>query len=282
MQKRFLNPFQKNIPAQFIKIYKMHFWIKFLLLIFSFCSLQALPLFWWRDQSGKQNFGDELSAIIVERILGKPVRKASVHERKILCIGSILHFATENDVVWGSGINGKHLHIENYHFHNLDIRSVRGPLSRSLLKSIGINAPAIYGDPALLFPRFFPEFQKNPVRDYVIVIHSSEESRVPRRDNIVFSTDPWKEVIQKIIESKFVISTSLHGLIIAEAYGIPARLLRMTQNEPLFKFEDYYLGTGRREFRYAKTIKQALEMGGENPPICDLNKLLEVFPYDLF
>jgi pyruvyltransferase len=134
----------------------------------------------------------------------------------------------------------------------------------------------------LLFAQFFPEFQRNPIREYVIVIHGSEEQLVLRQDNIIFSADPWQEIVQKITESKFVISTSLHGLVIAESFGIPARLLRMTQNEPLFKYADYYLGTGRQEFQYATTIKQALQMGGEKLPICDLDRLLEVFPYELF
>ena len=33
-------------------------------------------------------------------------------------------------------------------------------------------------------------------------------------------------MIEAILDSKFVILGSLHGLIIAEAYGIPARALR--------------------------------------------------------
>lgn len=247
-----------------------------------FLWLLALPFFWWEPDNGTQNFGDHLSVILVERILGKTVQKATVEEPKVLAVGSILHFAREGDVIWGSGLNGKHPSREDYPFHSLDIRSVRGPLTRLTLESFGIEAPAIYGDPVLLFPLFFPEFQKNPIREYVIVIHSSEEHRVPRQEHILFSTDPWQEIVQKIVESKFVISTSLHGLVIAEAFGIPARLLRLTQNEPLFKYADYYLGTGRQKFHYATTIKQALEMGGEAPPVCDLDQLLNVFPYELF
>lgn len=259
----------------------MRLWTKLFIFIIP-VWLQAMPLFWWEPSNGTQNFGDQLSVILVERMLGKSVRQANIEDPKVLGMGSILHFARDGDIVWGSGLNGKHPCPKDYPYCTLDIRAIRGPLTRLVLGSFGIAAPAVYGEPGLLFPRFFPEFQKNPIREYVIVVHSSEEERVPRQDNIIFSTDPWPQVVQKIIESKFVISTSLHGLVIAEAYGIPARLLRITQNEPLFKYADYYLGTGRQEFRYATTIKQALEMGGESPPICDLDQLLEVFPYELF
>jgi pyruvyltransferase len=244
--------------------------------------LTAIPLFWWEPDDGTQNFGDHLSKILIERILGEPIKKATIYDHKILGIGSILHFAREGDVVWGSGINGKHPQQKDYPYRFLDVRAVRGPLTQKVLKSFGIEAPSIYGDPGLLFARFFPEFQKNPIREYVVVIHGSEQNRFPRRDEIIFSTDPWQDVIQKIIESKFVISTSLHGIVIAEAFQIPARLLRITQNEPLFKYADYYMGTGRTEFQYAKSIKEALLLGGEKPAVCNLGQLLDSFPYELF
>lgn len=259
----------------------VHFWTNFLIFMVPIW-LTAMPFFYWEPDNGTQNFGDQLSRILVERILGKSIQQATVEEQKILGIGSILHFAREGDVIWGSGLNGKHPWPKDYPYSSLNIRCIRGPLTRLVLRSFGIKAPAIYGDPGLLFAQFFPEFQRNPIREYVIMIHGSEEQRIPRQDNIIFSTDPWPEIVQKITESKFVISTTLHGLVIAESFGIPARLLRITLNEPLFKYADYYLGTGRQEFQYAKTIKQALQMGGEKPPICDLDRLLEVFPYELF
>jgi pyruvyltransferase len=244
--------------------------------------LISLPLFFWEPDDGRQNFGDYISKILIERIVNHEVRKADINEKKILAIGSILHFAKDGDLVWGSGINGKHPFQKDYSFKSLNIRSVRGPLTRKMLQSFGLEVPEIYGDPALLFSAFFPEFKVNPIREYLVIVHISEEYLFPKNDNIVYATDPWNEIIQKIVESKFVISTSLHGLIIAESFGIPARLLRITAKEPLFKYSDYYLGTGRENFQYAKTIKQALQMGGEKPPICDLNQLLKVFPYEYF
>lgn len=248
----------------------------------------GLPLFYWQEEPFV-NFGDHLSLKLVERIVDGPVafyqRKTPNSKKKLLAIGSIFYFALDNDVVWGSGINGKRLNKRDYAFTQLDIRAVRGPLTRQYIEeNFNIECPEIYGDPALLVPYFFPEFQKkeNPSLDYTIIPHYSEQKLFPKAQypNVIYSTDPWDKILEKILDSKFVISTSLHGIIVAEAYGIPARLLRFTEIEPLFKFVDYYLGTNRPYFQIASSIEEALRMGGEPPFDCDLKKLYEAFPFE--
>ncbi len=70
-------------------------------------------------------------------------------------------------------------------------------------------------------------------------------------------------------------------MIVAEAFGIPARLLITSDEnntETLFKYADYYYGTNRLHFRFATSIEEALQMGGEPLPECDLEKLLQAFP----
>lgn len=261
-----------------MRIFKLFFFV----LIYPYFLSAALPLYWWEPDNGTTNFGDSISPVIVEKILERQVERASLHEHKLLAVGSILHFASEGDVIWGSGINGKHPYAKDYSFKHLDVRCVRGPLTRQFLLSFGIEAPEIYGDPGLLMPLLFPEFQKNPQRDYIVIPHISEIGLFENTENVVLPTEPWNVVVQKILESRFVISSSLHGIIIADAFGIPARLLRVTENEPLFKYTDYYLGTGRQQFRYATSIEEALEMKGEALPVCDLDALLNAFPRDLY
>jgi pyruvyltransferase len=249
-----------------------------------------LPLYYWQ-QPHFVNFGDFLSVKVVERMTNSPVRiykkKPNFYEKKLLAIGSILYFAAEGDVIWGSGINGKKPNKSDYSFSNLDIRAVRGPLTRQFLyDNFQIECPEIYGDPALLIPYLFPEFEKapNPTYDHLIIIHFSETHLFPRCEdsNIVYATDPWNEVIQKILNSKFVISSSLHGVIVAEAFNIPAKLLRITETEPPFKFIDYYAGTGRSSFQFATSVEEALAMGGEPPFECDLEALYYSFPFEFW
>jgi pyruvyltransferase len=264
-------------------------WVGFSMSLSGDSICEGLPLFYWQEESFV-NFGDYLSLKLVERIVGSPVRyftrKTRCQEKKLLAIGSIFYFACDHDVVWGSGINGKRLNKKDYRFSSLDIRAVRGPLTRQfLIENFGIDCPEVYGDPALLFPYFFPEFKKKdcPSNEYVIIPHYSEKNLFPKNElPVVYSTDPWNEVLEKILDSKLVISTSLHGVVIAEAYGIPARLLRVTENEPFFKFRDYYLGTNRPYFQVATSIEEALQMGGEPPFQCNLKRLYEAFPFEFW
>lgn len=248
---------------------------------------EGLPLFYWQEESFV-NFGDYLSLELVERIVNYPIRyyktKQENMDQKLLAIGSILYFANDHDVVWGAGINGKTLNKSDYSFSTLDIRAVRGPLTRQFISdNFQIDCPEVYGDPALLIPYFFPEFQKKktPSREYLIIPHYSEISLFSKTDpHVVYPTDSWESVIEAICDSQLVISGSLHGIIVAEAFGIPARLLRVTESEPLFKYTDYYLGTNRPHFQYATTVEDALKMGGEPPFICDLKRLYEAFPFE--
>jgi len=254
--------------------------------------VQGLPLYFWNEQwHGRYflNFGDHLSLKLVERIVQGQVRVykkgQKPPEKKLLAIGSLFFFAKDHDVIWGTGISGKTQNKKDYKFSQLDIRSVRGPLTREfLMRNFNIDCPEIYGDPALLTPYFFPEFKskENPIYDYIIIPHFSEEHLFLKEewDNIVYSTEPWNEVIEKIIDSRLVISSSLHGVIVAEAFGIPARLLIISKEEPLFKYQDYYLGTNRPHFQYATSVDEALEMGGEVPFECDLKKIYEAFPFE--
>lgn len=252
-----------------------------------------IPLFYYdsRVDHAFMNFGDVLSEKIVERIVGRkiPVTLNSSyykqrHGNKLLALGSIIHFAENYDVIWGSGINGNYLSQHIYSLRYVDIRAVRGPLTRDFLICYGVPCPEIYGDPALLIPRLFPEFKRseNPSFEYIYIPHFS--------DTFVCMTDPhvvsvkwdWDKVIRRILDARFVISSSLHGIIVAEAFGIPARYVRINDHESIFKYQDYYFGTKRFDFKYATSVEEALEMGGEEPPQCDLDQLLNAFPYDQF
>lgn len=106
----------------------------------------------------------------------------------------------------------------------------------------------------------------------------------PKERMISMNTDDYKYVIDEIVSSKIVYTSSLHGIILAEAYGIPAVFYRSLPKYKDFKYYDYYYSTGRNDIHIAESFEEALTM--KPLPLPDLTKmrqdLLDSFPYDLW
>lgn len=240
------------------------------------------PLFFYKPTQ-HDNFGDGLSLVIVEKMLKQKMphtNHPNTNRKKLLGLGSILHFANTGDVIWGSGLNGK-IPTSRCQFHHLDVRAVRGPKTRNFLLSRNIDCPEVYGDPAILLPKLFPMLKPTPKREYIVIPNYNDLEKYKTCKNLVLPTakNPM-DVVHEILQAKLVISSSLHGIVVAEAFGIPAKWLQSTQEAP-FKYEDYYLGTHREIFRPAKSIEDALQSGGEPLPEFDADALYLSFPWDL-
>lgn len=250
--------------------------------------MQAYPqveLYSWRRGDGTVNFGDHLADVATGRMLARnglhPMEEVAT-ARRLFTIGSVLHFAQEGDAVWGSGVNGK-IAAERHNFVQLDVRAVRGPRTAAFLRERGIDVPHVYGDPALLLPHLFPErFAPCPLHEVVFVPNLNDLGRVETTIPTISPLRGWNHVVTRILEADLVLASSLHGLIVAEAYGIPARYVRLTEEESLFKYEDYVLGSGRDGLDFARSIQEALLMGGMPLPRWDPQPLLDTFPYDLW
>ena len=60
--------------------------------------------------------------------------------------------------------------------------------------------------------------------------------------------------VRALLGAERVVSSSLHGVILAEAYGIPATYLDSGNGENRFKYDDYYAGHGPPEWRSGRTV----------------------------
>lgn len=76
-------------------------------------------------------------------------------------------------------------------------------------------------------------------------------------------------------------ASSLHGIIVAGALGVPCRVVLSCAENP-FKYLDYFRGSGRKDIDFADSPEQAMEMGTHDPMIWSPDNLLSSFPYDLF
>lgn len=237
------------------------------------------------------NFGDLLGGKIVQAVLrqrglGRPAPAFS--SQQLLSVGSVLHEANDGDVVWGSGRNGKKT-PEQHTFERLDVRAVRGPLTRCFLEERGQSVPEVFGDPALLLPNLYPEtvqWAQNKKRKYAVVPNFNEWGMYKNVQNVVDPLGPLASVIEFIASSEYVVGSSLHGVIVAEALGIPAVAIA-SRVEPDFKYRDYHSGTGRPSdsLVLAENLDAGLQLAAKlEPPTMDwsADKLLNAFPGELW
>jgi len=247
-------------------------------------------LYWWQPKDGRTNMGDQLSQVIVSRVLSLrdfALMDKAANGQRLFAIGSVLHFARTGDTVWGSGINGK-IAANQHQFGMLDVRAVRGPRTREYLLGRGIPVPEVYGDPGLLMPLFFPAELLGPSepRDVVVVPHFNEPLDKYRdfAGMLVTPDCPPVTFMRRLLGARLVVSSSLHGLILAEAYGIPSVYLDWGNGEDRFKYDDYYLGTGRSQWHAGTSVAECIALGGNGD--FDLAAvqagLLAAFPYDLW
>ena len=215
---------------------------------------KKIPLFWWSEvylmHKKKENYGDLLGKYLIEKISNRVVvfkhtKKTHIFDSKkvLVTIGSILSNVNKRCVVWGSGIISKKDTVGNATF-----LAVRGPQTRRFLLDKGYSVPEIYGDPALLLPDYyFPVIEKK--FDYGIIPHYTDFKLIKDQFNgisgvkiIDLMTLSIEHTTDEILSCKKIISSSLHGVILAHAYGIPAVWQKFSNNlyGDDIKFQDYF------------------------------------------
>ena len=239
-----------------------------------------------------ENVGDYLAKVIFDYMLNYYKLNndiATSHRYHLMTVGSIIGMKDFDSVIWGSGIHKEESAqriVNARKYCKYDIRAVRGPITATILRIAGYNCSCIYGDPAILMPLIYNPTMKKKKYNISVIQHYSQANK-PKREGLNYintATTDYKNFIDEIVLSEMVISSSLHGIILSETYGIPAILLCDGMQEEIMKFFDWYYSTGRYDVIIAKTIDEALSMS----PMClpDLKKqqqeLLESFPVDLW
>ena len=217
---------------------------------------QSIGLCWAAsspDTNGFANLGDSLSAVMVAGLSGRAVRHVGFEEpsTKLVAVGSIGHAIRGGlAVVWGAGVSIRGgLLAENVPVTRYDIRAVRGPISAQHYRDFGINVPDVFGDPVWLLPSIFNgpvekryELGVIPhIRD--VDMHHPDAAAKPdslryvvdeSEQNDILLLNTWHEPswdgllakLRLILSCKRIVSQSFHGVVIAEAYGIPVLNIR--------------------------------------------------------
>lgn len=289
LRKRFL-----EVPYQNIHFFFIEF----------FCRKKILVNFWIPPYSilGRYNFGDDLNLILIEKISKKkviPYRYSIMgklgKKKNYLCIGSILNVLTNQQTeVWGSGVLSDQLSLPA---RPVKVNAVRGPLTRQYLIDKGVECPEVYGDPAILLPIYFQP--QTLIKKYKLgVIPHYKDTYLPIVKEYGCSKEiqildmmnygSCQEFIDRISSCEYIISSSLHGIIIADTYNIPNLWVEFSDNVQGagYKFRDYYLSAGKEidsplQISSHKPLSSLIDRINQTwkPASLDTKKLLDACPF---
>lgn len=245
----------------------------FLIKCYNSIKCICFPYIFTGQYTSNRNFGDALG-ILIPKLIG--INKGYIIPKRYVfdwvyyksinlqMVGSTLGDVCKNSILCGAGAVSA---SQSIICKPRKIISVRGPLTRQLIMNEGIDCPEVYGDPAMLLPLFYnPRIsnQKSSLSEGMrigVIPHYVDKDnmilkellKLPQYELIDILLPPnglgklsiesyWKSWIDNLCSYDAIISSSLHGLIIAEAYALPTLWVKFSDeiNGNDFKFYDYY------------------------------------------
>lgn len=202
--------------------------------------------YWWR---GVQNFGDAIAPFLLEQFADIQVEWGSISHAKIASVGSVLEHIPPmwDGYILGSGMlhEDSRLQIMQMGKVSPKILALRGPLTAR-----GIPGTFALGDPGILADELVGSQPKT--RDLGVLPHFMDKDLLPKYQSImptgtdVFFIDPTNpdplQVLCEIGSCQRIVTSSLHGMIVADAFGIPRKVEPAKANMKDggdFKFRDY-------------------------------------------
>lgn len=221
---------------------------------------------WVKIRKGKlvpNNWGDDLNLFMLPLLCKKNVvvaNRSLFHilfpRKNYLCIGSILgDFEDTHSEVWGSGVMSDEDSIKAK--PNV-VYSVRGVMTRQKMLDAGCDCPESYGDPALLLSKLYkPKITKKRYKMGIIPNHIDSRDIIDAFINMhedcalieMTGYKTWTDIVDCICSCDYIISSSLHGLIVSDSYGIPNTWVFFSDKilGGKFKYLDYFSSVERCE-----------------------------------
>ena len=209
---------------------------------------KAITACWYKKH---KNFGDLITPEIIKYFGFKPIHiKGNLAD--LYATGSILKAVPDNyqGTIIGSGLMSE---TEKKFFPIANILAVRG---KETLKNIGSPKEVFLGDPGLLIKKLYsfngvhkkfkigiiPHYvdMDSPIIKRLALLHSAEDLKI-----IDVKRNP-KNVAYDIVRCKYILSSSLHGIIAADSFHIPNAWILLSKNVAGrgFKFHDYNSALG--------------------------------------
>lgn len=211
-----------------------------------------MKLYYWKS---KNNFGDLLGPLLLKKIAGLDSEWSTAPESQLVTVGSILeHLPTSwSGVIAGCGKLHENSELNLCH---TKVLAVRGPLTAR-----GFKGNIVLGDPGLIADELVGYQDKE--YNLGIVPHWSDNELelnpifLKYNPKIIRVGDDPLEVIRQIGQCKKIVSSSLHGIILADAFGIPRRI-----EIPPRVYSHPHIEGGLFKWRdYSESIGMKLEIG---------------------
>jgi hypothetical protein len=205
------------------------------------------PAYWYVSS----NLGDNLTPWLLRK-MGHTAYYVPIEsdQSKFIISGSILSLADGACTVWGAGLGAIDQNVKS----SARIHAVRGPLSR--MRCYG-DCPPIYGDPGLLVPKFYsPRPFTSPgyshSRQIGLLPHFVDQARVfPVYEShegirLINILDSVEAIADAVVGCDLIVSSALHGIILAVAYQVPFLWVRFSDLVigGDFKFVDFFMSIG--------------------------------------
>jgi hypothetical protein len=195
--------------------------------------------FWWRV---RPNFGDALTPLLLARFSDLEVTWAPVAEAELLVVGSIIDMLPDNGTykgaIVGAGVLRGGTDVRN-RLRNANIYALRGPLTAA-----GIKGSFALGDGGLLANELVSVDKEYNLG---ILAHWTDHELQHRfsqwEPRIIHPNADPLIVIREIGKCRKLVTSSLHGVIVADAFGIPRRIeysKTLDREGGDFKFRDYH------------------------------------------
>lgn len=218
----------------------------------------------------RANFGDDLNSWLWDDVL--PGWREWSPDTTLLGVGTILKedFAPPGPkLVLGSGTGyGVPPDVTGAEW---DIRAVRGPLT---CRKLGLPSGLALSDPAILLPGLqrFADIERTG--ETLFVPHYSADSmldweEICRELGIAYQTpvaDPV-QVIRRIAGADAVIAESMHGAIVADAFGVPWRAVRISAGFNMFKWQDWWASLDDRPLKPQMFFRLLRALQGLTAPL---------------
>ncbi len=227
---------------------------------------QPIRVYWWqKPESRHGNFGDELTKYILPTIFKRSAEWSPPTECELVGTGSILEHIDVNPqgkpLIWGSGFLEKA--DTTLDAHRYSVLAVRG---KHTLKRIRNKPPEpiILGDPGLLANELLPKktYQKKYKIGVIAHFHDKDSVFLKKISSyqgvvIIDALGDTIHTLEKIAQCEVLLSSSLHGLVVADSLNIPNLHVHIGNKLEggRYKFEDYYSAFNNHTFRSIKAEK---------------------------